>query len=123
MKTVDELYQQMGDLTVQIRDLDGQAQLLRKQYQRLKREMSEIILAERYGLKLGDVIEVTERRGSRSAKTFRIKLDKFEFDTPKSTYPTVEGVFVKKNGEVGIQRKRLYYFENLEFSKIDEALL
>lgn len=117
MSNVEELWQQMKDLKNEIADLDSQAKQLRERYSRLRREMGAIVLRERYGLELGDVIEVTEK-GWKGDKTFRVKLDKFEVDSPKSTYPTAEGYIIKKDGKQGVQRKRLYSFEDRKFHKV-----
>lgn len=104
METAKELYQQMESISTEIDRFQRQLDALRDHYRHLKNEMSSIIAQEIYGLKVGDVVNYTDRK----KKTIRVRIAKFSAFGPDDDRPSVEGYVIKKDGTISQVRKVMY---------------
>lgn len=106
--TAREIHQEARALLVTINDLENQVFLLRKEHRRLSSQMSLKVAEAVYGLRVGDVIEVTERKWGSRMKIYRLKIESFDARDPDDAAPTIKGVVVKKDGKEGVRHLSVY---------------
>ena len=103
-----ELYQQKESIEAEIKRLENELWLKRRELNRANHAFTSTLAIETLGLQLGDIVEVTKKDEWRGEKVYSLKIDKF-FASDTSSMTSAEGYIIRKNGTVGIVRKSLYF--------------
>lgn len=98
-----ELISQAKALDQQIEDLEKQHSLLRKNRSILFFRIGEIAGFEEYGLKIGDIIEVSHKT-YREIEVYRMRVESFGIHFLDYTASNIIGTIVKKNGQLGTRK-------------------
>lgn len=103
--TKDELIAQAKNLDGQIADIEKLYAALRQERSRILRQIGEIAGFEAFGIRAGDVIEVSHKN-YRGVKVYRMRVE--EFDTSLNddyTALSMKGTLIKKDGTLGEKRE------------------
>lgn len=103
-------------------ELKRQASILHREEMQVRREVSNF-LGEKYsGFKIGDVIQWTDRR--RIIKMVITHFEAYTYDVEiEDTHPTIHGIVILKNGEIGTRTDSVYSHSKLNPQKCGEMKL
>jgi len=108
--------------------LDRKSGDKRDEAKQVRAEIGARLAGKRYGLKVGDVIEIKEERGFyKRIFTYRLRITSFEADGEDDASPNIVGQVLKKDGGMAARAgrsnhpylKTVYYWNRKSIRKVE----